>query len=531
MSKEQGSAGCSSVHNTNRRRLLGYMGAAGAVAVTSVIVGGGIKMADAQAVERNGGVIRDIAEEVVTEHLAEWSTDIHNRAINVMHPPTPLVGAIGDGVADDTAAIQASLDQQGIVYLPKGVYAVDLVDGLKSLSVRSHTKVVMHPEAVIRLKPQSVERYYIVDIQNVQHVEIVGGTIEGERNSHVGSTGEWGYGIRINESSNVNVSDVSMVDCWGDGAVATGSTPSSHITFENCIFHNNRRQGLTLANTNHVRILNCVFTNTNGTAPQAGIDIEPDNHSIAENIVISNCYFENNSGNGLLLARRDNLEGNTFVRKTIVSNCTFKGNGISGVYLKNVTDITVANNVIEQNVKNGIYLGNTKECAIIGNRVLQNGNHGIHVSHSSDNIISDNSVIENASGIQVENSSANLIKSNQARRNNIHGIGISRSHHNLVDANYAKENSQGNDNAYNNISVYSNSDYNVISNNICRKGDLAFKPYAGIKIAETTSSSNMVSQNDCFDGGTLIGIENTASDTQFGAGNRVFDGTFSTTPN
>src|SRR5690606_242092 len=48
--------------------------------------------------------------------LAAHKADILQRGINVMHPPVPMIAAVGDGVTDDTAAVQAILDS-GYAYI------------------------------------------------------------------------------------------------------------------------------------------------------------------------------------------------------------------------------------------------------------------------------------------------------------------------------------------------------------------------------------------------------------------------------
>ena len=53
-------------------------------------------------------------------------------------------GAVGDGVTDDTAAIQAALNVSGSVYFPKGTYAVN-----STLHMQSNTSIVMDAAATI----------------------------------------------------------------------------------------------------------------------------------------------------------------------------------------------------------------------------------------------------------------------------------------------------------------------------------------------------------------------------------------------
>ena len=76
-----------------------------------------------------------------------------------------------------------------------------------------------------------------------------------------------------------------------------------NVVVENVLCNNNRRQGLSIIGVNGCRIENSVFTNTTGTPPAAGIDIEPNNvGDTLQNILIKNCRFTLNDGNGFFNA-------------------------------------------------------------------------------------------------------------------------------------------------------------------------------------------------------------------------------------
>ena len=50
-----------------------------------------------------------------------------------------------------------------------------------------------------------------------------GGRIIGDRDNHLGTTGEWGHGIMIRGSSRVTVRDIHISRCWGDGVSIGGA--------------------------------------------------------------------------------------------------------------------------------------------------------------------------------------------------------------------------------------------------------------------------------------------------------------------
>lgn len=64
-------------------------------------------------------------------------TKVHNRMINGSAANVLDYGAVGDGVADDTAAVQAALNQTGTVYVPKGFYKIT-----STLTLSSNTTLV-----------------------------------------------------------------------------------------------------------------------------------------------------------------------------------------------------------------------------------------------------------------------------------------------------------------------------------------------------------------------------------------------------
>ena len=118
------------------------------------------------------------------------------------------------------------------------------------------------------------------------------------------SKAEWRMGLALWGCSNVTIEGLTIAESGGDGIYITSSdkTPcSSNITIHNVTCDDNYRQGISVISADSLLIENCILTNTKGTSPAAGIDMEP-NHSYQRlrNIVVRDCRFTDNDGGGIL---------------------------------------------------------------------------------------------------------------------------------------------------------------------------------------------------------------------------------------
>ena len=194
----------------------------------------------------------------------------------------------------------ASTNNINTVIIPDGEYQID-VTSLNGIALKSNIHLKLDDNAVLKALPSNSSHTIVVRVHDVENVIISGGKVVGERYEHIGTTGEWGMGIDIKNSTNVELRDISASDCWGDG-VYIAAPGSKDVLMSNVICDNNRRQGMTVIAVDGFIIKDCVFKNTNGTAPEAGIDFEPnDSTQIAQNILIENTKFLNNAGIGLHL--------------------------------------------------------------------------------------------------------------------------------------------------------------------------------------------------------------------------------------
>ena len=234
-------------------------------------------------------------------------------------------GAKGDGVTDDTAAIQAALNAGSNIYIPDGVYLIDAAysgwndTGTGGLKPNNNTKIVLSKNAVLVAKNNPTSFYHVFNLIGKKNVIICGGTVEGCLDtptnvpSGVVGNGEFGDGFDIKASENITISDVEIKNCWGDGiGVAYNSTGGGHIasknvSVENCTIHDCRRQGISIVGAQYMKIRGCeIFkigdnigpnNDISGMLPKSCIDIEAEHDDcINKNIVITDCYLHDATG-------------------------------------------------------------------------------------------------------------------------------------------------------------------------------------------------------------------------------------------
>jgi polygalacturonase len=264
-------------------------------------------------------------------------------------------GAIGDGVHNDTAAIQAAINalpaDGGTVYVPGGTY---LIDAVRNLRLRSQMHFQLAPDAKLAAIPNSVDRSYVLNVYKVSDVEISGGQIVGERDQHMGTTGEWGHAIMVRGSKRVTVRDIHLSRCWGDGlsiggaAATTGTIPSEDVAVTNIVSTGNRRQAVTIGRSRGVKIYDSELSYTSGIKPGCGIDIEPDPDSTSSTsgVRIENCWIHHNAGNGIQVYKT--------VLNVVIKACTIEHNQGYGALLLNADSGYVVSNKFLHNRLYGV---------------------------------------------------------------------------------------------------------------------------------------------------------------------------------
>jgi hypothetical protein len=235
-------------------------------------------------------------------------------------------GAVGDGVADDTAAIQAALDAGGAVYFPMGEYKVSAtlkveLDAMSLIGEGSgNRKGGSQPGTGVRIIAASgfvgasilrVQR--AADDRPLTHVHISDLTVEG--NNVAGALD--GIVFRASQST---IHHVSIWQCTGNGLRVRGYVSPNWDTYDD-MFHNMIIANCTLAgvyldnNAADTHFSHCVFLGNQDNFALIG----------GSSVQVTGCHFYD--------ASRYNIFFNGAGSRSKFVNCKIEGAAQHGVVI------------------------------------------------------------------------------------------------------------------------------------------------------------------------------------------------------
>lgn len=232
--------------------------------------------------------------------------------------------------------------------LLEGTYYID-----NDISLKSNSNITFEENAKIVRITTSNETYFMVDIDNCENVTINNAHLIGDKETHTGQTGEWGYGFNITGSKNITLNNCIIEKTWGDGVYIgykfSSSSPlhCEDIYINNCKVLECSRNGFSLCAVNHIRLNNCYAYGITRTDPKAGIDIETEGPEgsplILSDIEINNFTSEQNTLGIAIYIKETNFESfvinNHISIKENTGFVTFRVNGEGNILYQNASVI------------------------------------------------------------------------------------------------------------------------------------------------------------------------------------------------
>lgn len=300
-----------------------------------------------------------------SETLDGFSTDIGYLKTYI----TPqMFGAKGDGVTDDSIAIQNAIlalpKEHGILYFPPGVYIHgDGISTGESYPIKTGTTnipditgstldvgrdirlcfdgysdlTILGYGAEIRSNDNNGEtrNNAIFVFKNCNNIQIYGITINGRREERNVILNDYCPSDEIDvlrdniifqASHYVTLRDVTSINSATDGLEISGwhSGGCSNFVIDSCVFNNNHRQGVSVCGCKNIVITNseCSYNGSgNGIAPKAGVDLEGYNEThVNDSVRILNCKFDSNG---------QNVAVSTHTRNVLMDGCNFKNGNVN----------------------------------------------------------------------------------------------------------------------------------------------------------------------------------------------------------
>jgi hypothetical protein len=246
-------------------------------------------------------------------------------------------GYVKNGTVDYTTYLQAAITKNSNVTFPNFPILVDDA----GLSIPSNRTVNFLAGSQIWLKPTATGNYNILEISHASNVVINNPVIIGDAAKHLGTTGEWGMGISILSSSNIQINGANVSYCWGDGiylSTSQGTTTNTNITISNAQLTYNRRDGMSITSVNGLDLESPYAEYSTGTSPMCGINFEPNSSTDElQNIVVNNAQTGYNTGYGIQIGYSNLYGGSNKTTSITVNNHTDKR---STVAFKTAADIT-----------------------------------------------------------------------------------------------------------------------------------------------------------------------------------------------
>jgi len=300
-------------------------------------------------------------------------TKLHYRMINDSIVNVKDYGAAGDGVADDTTAVQAALNAvlaNGSVYFPSGTYLLNPIQITKS-----NVSIFGEGKPVLKYKSGNTIDFVVVGDSGTAYEKITISNLEIDGNA----TG----------NPSMGVDDAAML-----------VTNCKDVTLQNLSFTSVTSKGLAIVGATEVNV-------DNFTARDIGLQAllvdgsVPGGIPTTENINISNVSIQDCDHAGVAI--------NDGCRQVNLSNAVIDigSTSFDGVSVRDATDVNITN-VISRNARSGIKvfksnpaLNSPKRISISNCHTYGNSDTGIQVLASDQVSINGCSSDSNSFGFQV----------------------------------------------------------------------------------------------------------------------------------
>jgi hypothetical protein len=239
--------------------------------------------------------------------------------------------------ADSTAALQGAVDSGARRVLVPDMGAPWLV---RPIELRGDQEIVFEQGAVVEAKEgefrgRGDDLFHAADVANLT-LSGYGAVLRMRKHDYAAppyQPGEWRHALSLSSVRSVRILGLRIEASGGDGIYISGSRSgtleySEDVVIRDVELVDHHRQGISVVSARNLLIERSVLSGTRGTAPQSGIDFEPNQaYQRLESIVLRDCRLERNAGAGILvhLAKLDRSSAPVSIR---VEGCVIRRNTV-----------------------------------------------------------------------------------------------------------------------------------------------------------------------------------------------------------
>lgn len=234
------------------------------------------------------------------------------------------------------------------------------------------------------------------------HVTIKGPTVDGHRDDFAAAT-EHRHGLYLAGASDVTLRDVTLYGNKGDGLHVAGvwgvpGSATEGLYADNLQCLDNHRNGASIISLVDGYFTGCRFNRTSGTAPEAGVDVEPNTiDDVIDAVRFEGCWFLDNGRYGFVTAC-DEVEHQAGIA---VSSSTIARNPTRNVWIGGSKRVAFTDNDIHTSGR-GFHADTTSHLMLNGNRINRHDDEGT-LFHRTDHLtLTGNDLTGNGTAVRYD---------------------------------------------------------------------------------------------------------------------------------
>ena len=307
--------------------------------------------------------------------------DENNQMVNAVS--IKIFGAIGDGITDDTLAIQNAINSESKVYFPAGRYKTtnSIYPKSNSVLISDNATIYYTRSTIVSVLEPAFFFDQVDNIKMIGHWIFEGNSPNSKFNKATSSPDQtYTLGLKIKR----DCSDIYIESLEGfnftAGVMEIGedhayNISSKNITVDKIKVYNcwNAPLAITSGTNIHFKNVETFGAVSNSNYAQIGFDIEVNNiGDTLENIQIDKLVTHNNNVGFQILTMSQAQKGIT------INDIASFDNNENGVNLLNATDFNIINANIYNNRGAGLFLeGTFKNISLDSGNLFNNRNHGV----------------------------------------------------------------------------------------------------------------------------------------------------------